>query len=70
MKALLLFGDELDRKALLESGKYLRDNFGFELVPLYIRDIKRSEAVPYAPDGMILDDMSSVTIEQWKLFED
>lgn len=69
MRALLLFGDEIDRNSLIESGKYLRDNYGFKLLPLYVRDIKRNEIIPYSPDGMILDDMSTITADQWEGFE-
>lgn len=70
MRVLLLFGDEIDRNSLIESGKYLRDSFGFQLFPFYVRDIKRSEMIPYTPDGMTVDDASALNIEQWEGFED
>lgn len=69
MRALLWFGDEIDRNSLIESGKYLRDNYGFELCPFYIRDIKRAEMIPYTGNGVILDDTASLTVDQWEEFQ-
>ena len=69
MKAILLFGDEIDRNSLIESGLYLKENYGFEIYPYYINDIKKSEMIPYTGTGVIIDDTSSLTMNQWVEFQ-
>jgi hypothetical protein len=69
MKAVLLFGDEIDRNALIESGLYLKENYGFKIQPYYISDIKKSEMIPYTGTGVIIDDTSSLTLNQWEEFQ-
>ncbi|MCJ8341610.1 MAG: hypothetical protein MJH09_01975 [Cetobacterium sp.] len=69
-RALLLFSCEVDRKDLIESAVYLKEKFNFDILPLYVRDIRRDEIVPMSVEGMVLDPGNDLMTEQWKNFED
>ena len=69
-RLLLLFSCEMDREDLIESAVFLKEKFQFDILPLYIRDIRRDEVVPMSVEGMVLDPGNDLMVEQWKDFED
>lgn len=68
-KVLLLFGSAGNREVLCDSAVYLRDNFSFEIHPLYIKDIRREEVIPTSVEGVVLDPGNNVMVQEWETFE-
>lgn len=66
-RVLLMFGNEIERKSLIESAYFLKHSLGFEIVPLYIRDISR-ERVIAATDGLLMSGRTFIN-ESWEEVE-
>ncbi|MGL5053338.1 MAG: hypothetical protein ACRC5W_07080 [Cetobacterium sp.] len=54
-KVLVIFEEESKKNILIDSALFFKDKFGYEIVPLYIKDIRREEIIPATMDGMILN---------------
>lgn len=67
-KALVLFGNEIEREALIDSAIYLKKNLGFKLETLYIRDIAR-EKVMTTPDGLVMAGRVPLLYQGWNEVE-
>lgn len=64
MKALLLFGNEIKKEALIESAVYLKNKLGFEITPLYIKDIARERFV-VPTEGVMLAGRAPFVNQGW-----
>ena len=64
-KALLLFGNEIDREKLLESALYLQNNWNFEIIPLYIKDITREKVISTTGNGLLLGGRAPILSQGW-----
>lgn len=64
-KALLLFGNEIERENLIDSAVYLQNNLGFKIYPLYIKDMSRDKIVAASTDGMMLGGRSPFIMQGW-----
>lgn len=64
-KALLLFGNEIDRGNLIESAVYLQNSLKFKIYPLYIKDMSRDKIVAASTDGMMLGGRSPFIMQGW-----
>lgn len=67
---LLVLGNGYNRKNLIESAIYLRDNFGFEIRPFHVRDVRKKEFLPNAVDGIMLEPMLAGINKEWNAFEE
>ena len=64
-KALLLFGNEIERENLIDSAVYLQNSLGFKIYPLYIKDMSRDKIVAASTDGMMLGGRSPFIMQGW-----
>ncbi|MFK4785867.1 hypothetical protein [Fusobacterium sp. MFO224] len=67
---LLVLGNGYNRKNLIESAIYLRDNLGFEIRPIHVRDVRKKEFLPNAIDGIMLEPMIAGVNKEWTEYED
>ena len=67
---LLVLGNGYNRENLIDSAIYLRDNFGFTIRPLHVRDIRKKEFLPNAVDGIMLEPMIAGITEEWNRYEE
>ena len=51
-RALVLFGNEIERGSLADSVVFLEKQLGFKIYPIYVRDIAR-EKLMTATDGLL-----------------
>lgn len=54
-KVLVVFEEWSKKNVLIDSAIFFKDNFGYEIVPLYIKDIRREDMIPPTMDGMIVN---------------
>ncbi|MGL4653349.1 hypothetical protein [Cetobacterium sp.] len=54
-KVLVVFNEGSKKNILIESAIFFKERFGYEIVPLYIKDVRRDEIVPATMDGMIVN---------------
>ena len=64
-KALLLFGNEIERENLVDSAVYLQNSLGLKIYPLYIKDMSRDKIVAASTDGMMLGGRSPFIMQGW-----
>ena len=64
-KALLLFGNEMERDNLIESAVYLQNSLGFKIMPLYIKDMSRDKIIAASTDGMMMSGRSPFIMQGW-----
>lgn len=64
-KALLLFGNEMERENLIESAVYLQNSLGFKIMPLYIKDMSRDKIIAASTDGMMMSGRSPFIMQGW-----
>lgn len=67
---LLVLGNGYNRKNLIDSAIYLRDNFGFRIRPFHVRDVRKKEFLPNAVDGIMLEPMLAGITKEWNAFEE
>ena len=67
---LLVLGNGYNRENLIDSAVYLRDNFGFSIRPLHVRDVRKKEFLPNAVDGIMLEPMIAGINEEWNRYEE
>lgn len=67
---LLVLGNGYNRDNLIDSAVYLRDNFGFSIRPLHVRDVRKKEFLPNAVDGIMLEPMIAGINEEWNRYEE
>lgn len=67
---LLVLGNGYNRENLIDSAIYLRDNFGFSIRPLHVRDVRKKEFLPNAVDGIMLEPMIAGINEEWNRYEE
>lgn len=67
-KALVLFGNEIERKALIDTVIYLKRTLGFKIETLYVRDVDR-EKVMSTPDGLIMAGRVPIMLQGWNAVE-
>ncbi|MGF6907209.1 hypothetical protein [Fusobacterium sp. PH5-44] len=68
-KALLLFGNEIDREKLVESALYLQNYHSFEIIPLYIKDISRDKVISTSGDGLLIGGRTPILSQGWEEIE-
>ncbi|WP_297599140.1 hypothetical protein [uncultured Cetobacterium sp.] len=54
-KVLVVFGEGSKKNVLIESALFFKEKLGYEITPLYIRDVRRDEIIPATMDGMIVN---------------
>lgn len=64
-KALLLFGNEMERENLVDSAVYLQNSLGFKIIPLYIKDMSRDKIIAASTDGMMMSGRSPFIMQGW-----
>lgn len=64
-KALLLFGNEMERENLIDSAVYLQNSLGFKIIPLYIKDMSRDKIIAASTDGMMMSGRSPFIMQGW-----
>lgn len=67
-RALVLFGNEIERGSLADSVVFLEKQLGFKIYPLYVRDIAR-EKLMSATDGLMLAGRSPFINQGWEEIE-
>lgn len=67
---LLVLGNGYNRENLIKSALYLRDNLGFEIRPIHVRDVRKKEFLPNAIDGIMLEPMIAGVNKEWTEYED
>ncbi len=68
-KALVLFGNEENTEKLIESCKYLKEQFNFSISGLFLSDIRSEAILGQGIDGMIMDSTRNSLTEDWIYFE-
>ena len=53
-RALVLFGNEIERGSLAESAAFLEKELGFKIYPLYVKDIAREKLTSHDGSFSIL----------------
>ncbi|MEG0069212.1 MAG: hypothetical protein RRZ91_07000 [Cetobacterium sp.] len=54
-KVLVVFSEGSKKNVLIESALFFKEELGYEIMPLYIRDVRRDEIIPATMDGMIVN---------------
>lgn len=67
-KALVLFGNEIERGALIDTAIYLKRELGFKLETLYIRNIAREKAM-ITPAGLAVVGRVPLLHQGWNEIE-
>lgn len=68
-RALLLFGNEIDRDKLVDSALYLQNKWNFEIIPLYIKDISRDKVISTTGDGLLIGGRTPILSQGWEEIE-
>ena len=68
-KALVLFGNEIERNALIDTVIYLKRTLGFKIEALYVRDVNR-EKIMTTPDGLIMAGRVPLMLQGWNAVEE
>lgn len=67
---LLVLGNGYNRENLIKSAIYLRDNFGFRIRPIHVRDVRKKEFLPNAVNGIMLEPMIAGINKEWNAYEE
>ncbi|WP_410208105.1 hypothetical protein [Fusobacterium sp.] len=67
-KALVLFGNEIERNALIDTVIYLKRTLGFKIEALYVRDVNR-EKIMTTPDGLVMSGRVPLMLQGWDAVE-
>lgn len=67
-KALVLFGNEIERENLVDSAVYLEKELGFKVIPLYVKDMSR-EKLMSATDGLMIAGRAPFITQGWDEIE-
>lgn len=67
-RALVLFGNEIERGSLAESANFLEKELGFKIYPLYVKDIAR-EKLMSATDGLMVAGRAPFIVQGWEEIE-
>ncbi|MGL4628995.1 hypothetical protein [Cetobacterium sp.] len=54
-KVLVVFSEGSKKNILIDSAIFFKKRFGYKIVPLYIKDVRRDEILPATMDGMIVN---------------
>jgi len=68
-RVLILFGNELNTKQLLETGQALKNRYNCEVKALYVKDVRKHEIIPPSVEGLVIDPSSRYIVEEWDRFE-
>ena len=68
-RVLILFGNELNTKQLLETGKILKERYKCDVKGLYVKDVRKHEIIPPSVEGLVIDPSSRYIVEEWDRFE-
>lgn len=63
-RALVLFGNEIERENLINSAIYLQKEFGFKIYPLYVKDMAR-EKLMASTDGLMVAGRAPFMVQGW-----
>lgn len=69
-KVLVVFGEGSVENVLIDSAIFFRDKFGYEIVPLYVKDVRRDEVIPATMDGMIVNLSNNSFSQERDAFEE
>ena len=69
-KVLVVFGEGSKKNALIDSAIFFKEKFGYEIVPLYVRDVRRDEIIPATMDGMIVNLSNNSFTQERDAFEE
>lgn len=67
-KALVLFGNEIERENLINSAIYLEKEFNFKIYPLYVKDMSR-EKLMATTDGLMVAGRAPFMVQGWSEIE-
>lgn len=67
-KALVLFGNEIERENLIDSAIYLEKEFGFKIYPLCIKDMSREKLIT-TTDGLMMAGRAPFMVQGWSEIE-
>lgn len=67
-RALVLFGNEIERENLINSAIYLQKEFGFKIYPLYVKDMAR-EKLMATTDGLMVAGRAPFMVQGWDEIE-
>lgn len=67
-RALVLFGNEIERESLVKSAVYLEKELGFVIYPLYVRDVSR-EKLMATTDGLMVAGRTPFIVQGWEEIE-
>nr|WP_307774581.1 hypothetical protein [uncultured Cetobacterium sp.] len=54
-KVLIVFSESSKKNVLIDSAIFFKEKLGYEIQPLYIKDVRRDEIIPATMDGMIVN---------------
>lgn len=63
-KVLVVFTEGSKKSILIDSAVFLKEKQGYEIIPLYIRDVRRDEIIPATMDGMIVNLSNNSFLEE------
>ena len=69
-KVLVVFGEGSKKNILIDSAIFFKEKFGYEIVPLYIKDVRRDEIIPATMDGMIVNLSNNSFSQERDAFEE
>ncbi|WP_297405168.1 hypothetical protein [uncultured Cetobacterium sp.] len=68
-KVLVVFGEGTKKNVLMDSALFFKEKLGYEIIPLYIKDVRRDEIIPATMDGMIVNLSNNSFSEERELLE-
>ena len=69
-KVLVVFGEGTENNVLIDSAIFFKEKFGYEIVPLYVKDVRRDEIIPATMDGMIVNLSNNSFSQERDTFEE
>jgi len=69
-RILVVFGNEANKTALFKTAKELKARYSINVDGIYIKDIRKYEALPPSVEGLIVDNSSAILIREWEKAED
>lgn len=69
-KVLVVFGEGSKKNVLIDSAIFFKEKFGYEIVPLYVKDVRRDEIIPATMDGMIVNLSNNSFSQERDAFEE
>ena len=69
-RVLVTFENLNEVEQLLNYSQILQNDFGAEVVGIYIKDIRKYEVVPPMAEGIIIDSTNGFAMREWELIEE